>query len=60
MLFVFPQGRFSATKALAHKYFVEFLEKEEKLAIPINTEEMKGMQMNLNDYKSYSIPFNLS
>lgn len=55
LLFVFPQGRFSATKALAHKYFAEYLEKEEKVQIPLYTSSednltLKIMQTNLNEY----------
>ena len=55
LLFVFPQGRLSASKALAHKYFTENLVLEEKLQIPLNSEDsslnLKMLQMNLNDYK---------
>ncbi len=54
LLFAFPQGRCTATKALAHKYFAEFLVKEEKISINLAQEEafgMKTIQMNLNDYK---------
>lgn len=55
MLFVFPQGRISASKALQHKYFSEFLVLDEKLEIPLIPSEnnMKFMQNNLADYKFF-------
>lgn len=30
LLFIFPQGRISASKALTHKYFQDFVEEEAK------------------------------
>ena len=54
LLFVFPQGRCTATKALAHKYFAEFLVQDEKISINLAQEETLGvkmMQMNLNEYR---------
>ena len=53
MLFIFPQGRVSASKALSHKYFQDFLEEEE---VKKDEDEsphinLKMVQMNLQEYK---------
>lgn len=52
MLFVFPQGRLSAAKALTHKYFSDFIQEEAKNEdLPVI--DMKFIQMNLNEYTYY-------
>lgn len=53
LLFIFPQGRISATKALTHKYFQDFIEEEEVKKDEDDSPHinLKMVQMNLNDYK---------
>jgi len=41
MVFFFPQARISAAKALEHKYFDEFIEKDESPNLPIEEEAKK-------------------
>ena len=54
MLFVFPQGRISASKALSHRYFGEFIKSEEEVKEEEDDKspkiDMQFLQMNLNEY----------